>query len=79
MELVLNGSGSRQQQRKVHGVQYGDVGVLGARNALPVAGARLVGVDEPVMEDVVGVFELRLDGQQRRHCGATTNNRPAGG
>jgi hypothetical protein len=47
-------------------VQGGDVAVGGAGDHPPAAGVD--GVNVPVVEHVVGVLQLRLDGHQGHHC-----------
>ena len=51
-------------------VQGGDVAVGGAGDHPPAAGVD--GVDVPVVEHVVGVLQLRLDGHQSHHCVSAT-------
>ena len=48
-------------------IQRGDVAVGGVGDHPPAAGVD--GVDVPVVEHVVVVLQLRLDGHQRHHCG----------
>lgn len=57
----------REERRgKEQDVQRGDVAVGGAGDHPPAAGVD--GVDVPVVEHVVVVLQLRLDGHQRHHC-----------
>lgn len=57
-------------ERGESNVQGGDVAVGGAGDHPPAAGVD--GVDVPVVERVVGVLQLRLDGHQSHHCGSAT-------